>query len=99
MEAMSLYERLTCGAGACTSDTFTKQYFLKWKDKSGTIEENAGYVCTRCKSLFVSERSIRNVRLRQKEREIEELREDVNALSTPNEGQDKKERKSAAVNS
>jgi hypothetical protein len=74
----SLYEKLTC---TCGCEDFTKHYHLSWKDKSGTVESNAGYSCDRCHAKFVSERAIREVKLRLKEREMEELRAETASLA------------------
>lgn len=71
------YERLTC---TCLSEEFTKHYHLKWKASSGTIEENAGYACARCKTKFVSDRAIREIKIKQKERELAELGEEIVSL-------------------
>jgi hypothetical protein len=74
----SLYEKLSC---TCGCQDFLKHYGLSWKDKSGTVESNAGYSCQRCKRMFVSEAAIREVKLRMKEREMEELRAETASLA------------------
>ena len=72
------WEELRC---FCGSGEFIVMAQVRWRQSGGIVNQSKGYRCANCRKIAPIDRMINELKQRQAERKIEELKEEANAFA------------------